>query len=109
MKISISWTLQKIYPIFARLDIPKRAIMNPKQQQFASEVAHLKETVNENQIIQKEVNTNLENVEGELGRVEILMKNMKSDILQYRYALDGMTEYGKELDIVGFYYEILMT
>ena len=44
---------------------------------------------------------NVESVKEELGQVEVLMKGMKSDVLQYRYALEGMTEYSKELDTVG--------
>ena len=54
-----------------------------------------------NESIQEDVTQNVESVKEELGQVEVLMKGMKSDVLQYRYALEGMTEYSKELDTVG--------
>lgn len=69
-------------------------------ERFASEVEKLNNIVQENESIQEDVTTNVESVKEELGQVEVLMKGMKSDVLQYRYALEGMTEYSKELDIV---------
>lgn len=69
-------------------------------ERFASEVEKLNNIVQENESIQEDVTKNVESVKEELGQVEVLMKGMKSDVLQYRYALEGMTEYSKELDIV---------
>ena len=76
--------------------------MSLKQSQFALEVEQLRKVVQENSNIADEVSTNLDNVEQELGHIEGLMKGMKSDVLQYRYALDKMKAYSKELEIVGF-------
>lgn len=70
-------------------------------ERFASEVEKLNNIVQENESIQEDVTQNVESVKEELGHVEVLMKGMKSDVLQYRYALEGMTEYSKELDTVG--------
>lgn len=70
-------------------------------ERFASEVEKLNIIVQENESIQEDVTQNVESVKEELGQVEVLMKGMKSDVLQYRYALEGMTEYSKELDTVG--------
>ena len=74
--------------------------MSQKKEQFNREVSRLRKIVQDNETIQQDVTKNIESVEDELGQVEVLMKGMKSDILQYRYALDGMTEYTNELDIV---------
>ena len=74
--------------------------MDRKKEQFNFEVGRLKKIVQDNETIQEEVSKNIEGVEEELGQVEVLMKGMKSDILQYRYALDGMTKFSNELDIV---------
>ena len=74
--------------------------MSQKKEQFNREVSRLRKIVQDNETIQQDVTNNIESVEDELGQVEVLMKGMKSDILQYRYALDGMTEYTNELDIV---------
>lgn len=70
-------------------------------ERFASEVEKLNIIVQENESIQEDVTQNVESMKEELGQVEVLMKGMKSDVLQYRYALEGMTEYSKELDTVG--------
>lgn len=85
----------------------KGAIMSLKQSQFALEVEQLRKVVQENSDIADEVSTNLDNVEQELGHIEGLMKGMKSDVLQYRYALDKMKAYSKELEIVGFNIDLL--
>lgn len=85
----------------------KGAIMSLKQSQFAVEVEQLRKVVQENNDIAEEVSTNLDNVEQELGHMEGHMKGMKSDVLQYRYALDNMKAFSKELEIVGFYVILL--
>lgn len=82
--------------------------MSQKKEQFNREVSRLRKIVQDNETIQQDVTKNIESVEDELGQVEVLMKGMKSDILQYRYALDGMTEYTNELDIVRNLIEILI-
>lgn len=82
--------------------------MSQKKEQFNREVSRLRKIVQDNETIQQDVTKNIESVEDELGQVEVLMKGMKSDILQYRYALDGMTEYTNELDIVRNLVGILM-
>ena len=82
--------------------------MSQKKEQFNREVSRLRKIVQDNETIQQDVTKNIESVEDELGQVEVLMKGMKSDILQYRYALDGMTEYTNELDIVRNLLEILI-
>ena len=81
--------------------------MSLKQSQFAQEVEQLRKVVRENNDIADEVSENLDNVEQELGHMEGLMKGMKSDVLQYRYALDNMKAYSKELEIVGFNIDLL--
>lgn len=82
--------------------------MSQKKEQFNREVSRLRKIVQDNETIQQDVTKNIESVEDELGQVEVLMKGMKSDILQYRYALDGMTEYTNELDIVRNLIKILI-
>ena len=82
--------------------------MSQKKEQFNREVSRLRKIVQDNETIQQDVTKNIESVEDELGQVEVLMKGMKSDILQYRYALDGMKEYTNELDIVRNLIEILI-
>lgn len=82
--------------------------MSQKKEQFNREVSRLRKIVQDNETIQQDVTKNIESVEDELGQVEVLMKGMKSDILQYRYALDGMTEYTTELDTVSDPNEILL-
>ena len=82
--------------------------MRQKKEQFNREVSRLRKIVQDNETIQQDVTKNIESVEDELGQVEVLMKGMKSDILQYRYALDGMTEYTNELDIVRNLIKILI-
>ena len=77
--------------------------MERKEDQFVSEVEKLKKIVQNNETIQEEVTKNINSVEDELSQVEVLMK---SDILQFRYALDGMTEYSNQLEIVDFFYWI---
>ena len=76
--------------------------MDRKKEQFNFEVGRLKKIVQDNETIREEVTNNIDSVKEELGQVEVLMKGMKSDILQYRYALDSMTKFSKELDIVAF-------
>lgn len=80
--------------------------MERKEDQFVSEVEKLKKIVQNNETIQEEVTKNINSVEDELSQVEVLMKGMKSDILQFRYALDGMTEYSNQLEIVDFFFWI---
>lgn len=77
-----------------------QGMMERKEDQFISEVEKLKKIVQNNETIQEEVTKNISSVEDELSQVEVLMKGMKSDILQFRYALDGMTEYSNQLEIV---------
>lgn len=81
--------------------------MEKRKEQFILEVNRMKKIAQDNEIIQEEVSKNIESVEEELSQVDVLMKGMKSDILQYRHALDGMTEYGKELDEVSNLCDIL--
>lgn len=76
--------------------------MDRKKEQFNFEVGRLKKIVQDNETIREEVTNNIDSVKEELGQVEVLMKGMKSDILQYRYALDSMTKFSSELDIVAF-------
>ncbi|KAK8794345.1 hypothetical protein WA171_003469 [Blastocystis sp. BT1] len=78
-------------------------MMERKEDQFVSEVEKLKKIVQNNETIQEEVTKNINSVEDELSQVEVLMKGMKSDILQFRYALDGMTEYSNQLEIINDY------
>ena len=77
-------------------------MLTQEQERFAAEVEKLKKVAQDNDTIQEEVENNISQVQDELNQVEVLMKGMKNDILQYRYALDGMKEYGKELDTVIF-------
>ena len=74
--------------------------MDQNEDHFISEVEKLKKVVQDNETIQEDVIKNIGSVEEELSQVEVLMKGMKTDILQYRYAVDGMTEYHKQLEIV---------
>ena len=76
--------------------------MDRQRDQLMLEVEKLRGIVQSNESLQEEVTKDIESIEDELGQVEILMKGMKTDILQYRYALNGMNEYEKELEIVGF-------
>lgn len=76
--------------------------MDRQRDQLMMEVEKLKGIVQNNESLQEEVTTDIETIEDELGQVEILMKGMKTDILQYRYALNGMNDYEKELEIVGY-------
>ena len=74
--------------------------MSLKQSQFAQEVEQLRKVVRENNDIADEVSENLDNVEQELGHMEGLMKGMKSDVLQYRYALDNFMKVLAVLHII---------
>ena len=56
--------------------------MDQKEDHFISEVEKLKKVVQDNETIQEEVIKNIGSVEEELSQVEVLMKGMKSDILQ---------------------------
>lgn len=80
--------------------------MERKEDQFVSEVEKLKKIVQNNETIQEEVTKNINSVEDELSQVEVLMKGMKSVFFSFRYALDGMTEYSNQLEIVDFFYWI---
>lgn len=82
--------------------------MDQQEAHFALEVEKLNKIVQDNDNIQEAVTTNVESVQEELGQVEVLMKGMKSDVLQYRYALDSMNEYSKELETVWNLMLILM-
>lgn len=83
--------------------------MDQQEAHFTLEVEKLNKIVQDNDNIQEAVTTNVESVQEELGQVEVLMKGMKSDVLQYRYALDRMNEYSKELETVWNRRLILMT
>ena len=76
--------------------------MDHQRDQLRMEVEKLKGIVQNNESLQEEVTKDIETIEDELGQVEILMKGMKTDILQYRYALNGMNDYEKELETVGY-------
>lgn len=83
--------------------------MDQQEAHFTLEVEKLNKIVQDNDNIQEAVTTNVESVQEELGQVEVLMKGMKSDVLQYRYALDRMNEYSKELETVWNRRLVLMT
>ena len=59
--------------------------MDQNEDHFISEVEKLKKVVQDNETIQEDVIKNIGSVEEELSQVEVLMKGMKTDILQLSF------------------------